>query len=38
VIEDLAEILADRLDDDGLLFPAGSHLVAAARPAGNGGP
>jgi SAM-dependent methyltransferase len=32
MIDDLEAILADRLDDDGLLFPAESHLVIAARP------
>ena len=32
MIDDLEETLADRLDDDGLLFPAESHLVTAARP------
>ncbi|HET6532358.1 MAG TPA: methyltransferase domain-containing protein [Actinoplanes sp.] len=32
MIDDLEETLADRLDDDGLFFPAESHLVTAARP------
>jgi hypothetical protein len=32
MIDDLEETLADRLDDDGLVFPAESHLVTAARP------
>jgi SAM-dependent methyltransferase len=30
MLDDLEEILADRLDDDGLLFPAESHLITAA--------
>ena len=33
MVDDLAEMLRERVDDDGVVFPIETHVLAAARSA-----